>query len=302
MSKLEADGPPGVAVQECCVLLLLSQDGAEWEELVKEIAEQIVFNCVPEKFSSPTAAYGEVKVQVHNLIMNDAFREVFFSKFNALGISVDVETVARFMGMFLRRFAHEISGALFRTMRRPEVGSSNPVQQPLTSRQKSLYHYVAGSAVKTLLRKGLLLRKAKNPKWTRIVNCLHTCFQETGANDSHQSEAHQWTSVIDRGGLTYVGEKAMEFFYLCGSIAKQVKPPSRYKFFEQVYQCKELVYMWEELVSDMLPADESSWLMEQLCRLFYNTYCKGYCNKARNEQLDKKSQACVSTRQRLARE
>jgi len=37
MSKLKVYGSPGKAVQECCVLIFLLQDSAEWEALVADV-------------------------------------------------------------------------------------------------------------------------------------------------------------------------------------------------------------------------------------------------------------------------
>jgi len=202
----------------------------------------------------------------------------------------------------MRRFAKDISEVLICTMTRlwgvlrwdPQVQSNN--HWPLS---RSLYHHVAGCAVKTLLRQGLKL-KHSNPKWARVVSCLLTCFKDSGADSNSQPGAELWTALLDRGGLTYVGEKALAFFYLYGSIASEVQPPSRYKFFERIYQSRQLVHLWEGIVTDKLLADESTWLMETTCRLFYNTYCNGYCNRAKNTEMSR-GQASVSTRQRLAR-
>ena len=301
MSKRNANGNAGQAIQESCVHLLLLRETEEWVIFVEDVSEHIIHDCLPQQFSSPSALYGEFTKKLQDLLSNAVFRTSLSNKFCAFGLPMEPDLKVLLMVGFVRQFSKEIFELLIKSMRQPEVGSSSSAQQPLTLKKKQIYHYVAGSVVKSLLRKGLLY-KAKNLKWRKVVSCIETCFKESGYDVSPaEPETRQWTNLVNRGGLTNVGQQTLEFFYLCGSIAESVKPPSRYSFFQQVFQSTQLAYLWEEIVSgSVLTPEESTWLMELMCRLFYNTFCKGYCNKARNDHLGK-GQSSVSTRKRLAR-
>ena len=131
------------------------------------------------------------------------------------------------LGTFLIKFSNKLLAHILRLIGKGaeyryealENQYALTYQPTKTTDFKQNMHYIGGSNVKSVLKTAL--RVKRTDKWNRVILPLRNNFLINELAAAPQAELRAWTEAKDRGKLTKISGKALEFFVQLGT---EVKP------------------------------------------------------------------------------
>jgi len=158
---------------------------------------------------------------------------------------------------------------------------------------KQNMHYIGGSNVKSVLRHALTI-KHKNEEWKKVLSTIRSNFVISELSEAPDAELMAWTTAVDRGKLTKISAKALEFFVQLG---REVKPLERLdgslindEVIQTITKSAYLLLRWDELKGS-LNEKESFKLLHALTHHFCVTWRNGIIGRRHDEMaLSKEAQ------------
>lgn len=151
---------------------------------------------------------------------------------------------------------------------------------------KQTMHYVGGANVKSILRSPTGI-KNPNHVWLRVIDVVKNHFLITELATAPKAELIAWTESVDRGGLTKINAKLLDFFVELGATVKVLEHFDGSLYVEEVLQKvadnSKLVCLWSEILKGSLPEVQSLKLLHNLCTYFCNTWRKGIVGRRLDE-------------------
>lgn len=165
-------------------------------------------------------------------------------------------------------------------------------------------HYVGGFVVHAFVKKAKMF--PKNKDWQQILIVLESRAIEGFGVEPAADSDKEWTLDQNRGGLTIIGAKCMDFFLSVAAAASKVAKPNgtllHEKLIEEIYSPSSYVPLkWDGLVGfeSSLSEELSLQLMNALAKSFSRTCGHGLRSKVINE-MNEKPFASVNLRHTVA--
>lgn len=238
------------------------------------------------------------------VVVDRSLRESILCDFLKVAeISSDISNV--FVTCFIRNFAAKLLAYVLRVFGKGVGYDFVPLEEQYAVTHQSTgstefkqnMHYIGGSNVKSILRKALKI-KHRNEEWQRLVDTLKTQFIVSELACAPDSELMAWTESVDRGRLTKISKKALDFFVQLGI---EVKPLERSdgsvlteEVIEKVFTSPSLLLRWDELKGS-LTETESYKLMLSLAHQFCITWRNGVIGRREDERAVSKVQSKFGT-------
>lgn len=235
------------------------------------------------------------------VLVDASFREKFTSSVSTvLDLSPGVCKTNVFLPVFTRKFGNRLLAYLVRVITKDanaefsalETRYAVTYQSTRSLDFKQNMHYIGGSNVKSVIRSALRI-KHRNDEWHRVLNTLKDHFLISDFAKAPDSDLMQWTVSVDRGGLTKISGKALDFFVQLGT---EVKPLERLdgslitdEVIDKVSKSAPLLLRWDEL-KGALSEKESFKLLHSLVHQFCITWRNGIIGR-RKDEMDAAAEA-----------
>lgn len=146
-------------------------------------------------------------------------------------------------------------------------------------------HYIGGSNVKSFLKNALRV-KHRSEEWHRVISTVREKFLISEFSNAPDKELMAWTESVDRGKLTKISAKALEFFVQLGA---EVKPLERLdgslvndEVIEKISNSPHLLLRWDELKGNLSEC-EAFKLLHALTMHFCVTWRNGIIGRRHDE-------------------
>ena len=284
------------------ILSLLGQvqmlhDSPEWKDFVDRLSASMAA-CLPSSYNSPGRGKTYPMPTEVRTIYTKGLSQILTSKMKQEYIVLvqdmlpeePSDKIMLFLSPFMRRFGHEILAYVFQCMKKAVAPNAVPMQKKVRNETemknfKEIVHYVGVSVVRRVLRMALPLQE-KYTKWSNIIQVLRSHFLTGDIADAPDEDLMEWTKMQDRGGLLFIGDKALNFFTEVGLNAESVETPAGDVDFDAV-RTRVLsgpdYYIWDSLIQGELSARaDSDCLLDMCCKYFCNTWGVGTAKMKRN--------------------
>ena len=282
------------------VKLLLSSP--EWKDFMMKLSASIT-KCLPSSYNSPGRGKiypmpSEVRAiftKGLSKILTTSIKSEYFQLLQEMLPQEKGEIIKLFLSTFIRRFGHLILAYVFRCMKKAVAPNAvATTKKPKTDAEmkwfKETVHYVGGSVIRRILKFALPLQE-KYTKWNKITEVIRSHFLIGDLAFSPDEELIEWTKKQDRGGLLYLGDKALTFFTEVGLMSEELTSPAGDLDFDAVKTkilSGQVYYIWDSLIQGELESRADSELLLDLCiKHFCNTWGVGTAKMKLNEMHSK---------------
>ncbi|KAK3913148.1 Zinc finger protein 462 [Frankliniella fusca] len=158
-------------------------------------------------------------------------------------------------------------------------------QSTISIEFKQNMHYIGGSNVKSFLKNALRVRH-RSEEWQRVISTVRENFLITELSHAPDKELMAWTESVDRGKLTKISAKALDFFVQLGA---DIKPLERLdgsllndEVIDKISSSPPLLLRWDEL-KGKLSEKEAFKLLHALTMHFCVTWRNGIIGRRHDE-------------------
>lgn len=252
-----------------------------------------------KNFLLPSALAYDFFLNSSKVALDKDLRASLISSFSAV-VEIGPESQNIFIATFISKYSQKLLAYLIRVMskglqsRFESVESRYAVtyQSTLSLDFKQNMHYIGGSNIKSIVKTALRV-KHRNAEWHRLMTTLKEQFIVNELAVAPEPELMAWTERLDRGRLTKISKKALDFFVQLGT---EVKPLERAdgsllndEVIETIVKSAPLLLRWDELKGS-LSGKESFKLLHAITYQFCITWRNGIIGR-RTDQLAENNKA-----------
>lgn len=230
---------------------------------------------------------------VARTITNQKHREDLLDLISVVGDIPNQRIADLVLASVMRPFANTLLAFIIRSVVKGEGSQACPLSaQYAVSNDKTdsvefknILHYIAGSNVKSVLRP--LMKSRLGEEQERLVSTIRQNILVADLADAPDAELVAWTETQDRGGLSKVTGKVLDFFVELGKIATVTERKDgsllNEEFIEKVCCSRVVVLMWDDIIKNSLPSIQSFDLLHKLILKFTYTWRTGIVGRRMDE-------------------
>lgn len=271
----------------------------EWESEEMILFVTTIFDCFytflekDRVFALPSTFVAEFLIHSAtvsvDVTLNQTLREIIVKKTDCSDSDCKM-----FVANFVSKFSSKVLAHLLRLLRKEtgidcvnlEDRYAKTIQSTVSLDFKQNMHYIGGSNVKSFLKTALRV-KHRNEEWKNVIQTIRSNFLISELAAAPDAELVAWTETVDRGKLTKISHKALDFFVQLG---KEVKPLERLdgsihndEVIRTITKSAYLLLRWDELKGS-LNERASFKLLHALTYHFCVTWRNGVIGRRHDEK------------------
>ena len=149
--------------------------------------------------------------QLFKLRSTQSFRSKW-SAFLSTSISVTASPI------FYQFVVDMVFSSLLKQRHHIDMPEEVSLEESFTYEEKNGLRYTAGSVIRAVKKK---LKRSANPMKEHLIACLSELHEHVNEEDDDKDESLEWMALIDRGGLTHIGNVTFCVFGNMELVAKQ---------------------------------------------------------------------------------
>ncbi|XP_026283479.2 uncharacterized protein LOC113209924 [Frankliniella occidentalis] len=288
---------PGPAIVAACEEILTCEDSEDWKSFVQAVTVSL-HRCIDghNKFSLPSDLKAQFLIGSAHYARDEDARSSLKSKLSSV-IGDHVAVFDLLLSCLIRLYSTKLLSFTLHHINNqvPKLSDTYTVTKQKTDTLdfKQNMHYIGGANLKSMLGKGLVIKKEnRTEEHIRYLGVLKSQFLIGEFCCAPDKELMAWTLSQDRGGLKKINAKALDLFVALGIIVKDLEhfDGSLYlnEVFEKVTTSPDILLKWDDIIRDLLPKKESWSLLYGLCYYFSNTWRSGIVSRRKDELSTRK--------------
>lgn len=301
MSSVLCFGVSGKKFKDLVQLVTEAKDGDGWALFCQNVIEIFSSAIEVKKFILPTALWTSIFKAQESLLSSESLRESLETSLKAATNNSDSRTLQLFVCEFVLITSEEVLTFIRQSIVPPQ---QKALIRPFDKEDRETIHFVGGFVVFAFVKKAKQF--PKNKDWQEILIVLKSRAIEGFGVEPASDSDKEWTKDQNRGGLTIIGAKCMDFFLSVAAAATKVGKTNgillHEKLIEEIYSPSSYVPLkWDALVGFDCSLSEKVSLqyMNALAKSFSRTWGNGLRSKVINE-MNEKPFASVNLRHTVA--